>query len=119
MSLFGKRLSVFRFLAVLGFLVVLPFAADLQKVAAAPMDHMGGGMHESCASACAQLNSNAPQVAMVDSARLPDPEPRLLEPFADQPLQTYVPRVLRPAQSFSARPIRPPNIVALTTNYRS
>ena len=118
MILLGKR-RVFRLLTVMSLLLVLPFVANLQKASAAPIDHMGGGMHESCAAACAQLGGNSPQQAVLggEEIRTPDPAPAEYEPYYLQFRKNYTPKKLY-SYVYGSYSIRPPDIIRLTGNYR-
>jgi hypothetical protein len=116
----GSCFKYFRLVIAAALLVALPFGPNVPRAAAAPMEHMGGDMHATCALLCSQLSNSAPQQPILgqDEMRAPDPTPYLLEPYYLQFRRFYAPKVLRPASMFGTHVIRPPDIVALTANYR-
>ncbi len=112
----------FRLFLLTGILLVVPFVINTVKAAAAPMRaHATNGiMQTDCATICARTG-NIPQPQAVlqhEEIRTPDPTPEPYESYYLQFQMNYVPKPLRPSAVFGAYPIRPPDILKLSGNYR-
>jgi hypothetical protein len=107
--------------AAIAVLFLLPFAANIGLASAASMEHMGGDAHATCASYCARLSFSPPPQAIVQDNEIKTPDPKATPPclsFYIEFQKINLGLVPQPNPGRNGFVIRPPDIVALTTNFR-